>query len=208
MKRIVHQIALAALAVFALACQTQDANRGQTNQTGPNTSANSSLATEKTSASKGLKPPAPCGFLETSLQMKAGEYKALDETSYYCQQVKPLVNSSGFDYRARGNSSVINELYLALNLSTRNNETQNGDLHKLLALAAAEVLDEATGQQLPDEVSAAILANETREVTLPADDASADKPQVKTVSVEHIERNETQQKASGFKYVKHVTMKF
>ena len=208
MKKIVHHMILAAVALFALACQNQDANKTQTNQTATTPNVNSKTASEKTSVSRGLAPSAPCGFLEASLQMKAGEYKALDETSYYCQQVKPLVNSSGFDYRARGNSSEVNELYLALNLSTRNNETQNGDLHKLLALAAAEVLDEATGQQLPEEVSTAILSNETRDFILPADGAGADKPRVKTVSVEHIERNETQQKASGFKYVKHVTMKF
>lgn len=207
MKRIIPLAVLVVLALSVTACQNQEANRAQTNQTPANTNADSNGAAG-TASSKGLKPPAPCGLLEKSLQMKAGEYKAIDETSYYCQQTKLFVNYSGFEYRALGSSAEIKELYLALNLSTKNNEKQNADLHRLLALAAAELLEAGTGQKLPDEVAAAILSNETKEFTLPSDSANADKPRIKTISVEHIARSEAQQKASGFQYVKHVTMKF
>jgi hypothetical protein len=208
MREIISPAILLVLVLSFTACQNQDANKAQTNQTaGRNANAASNQAAG-TASSKGLKPPAPCGLLEKSLQMKAGEYKAIDETSYYCQQTKLLVNYSGFEYRALGNSSEIKELYLALNLSTRNNEKQNADLHKLLALAAAELLEAATVQKLPDEVMTAILSDETKEFTLPTDGANAGKPQIKSISVEHLTRNEAQQKASGFQYVKHVTMKF
>lgn len=206
MRRIIPLAMLVVSVLAATACQNQDANRAQTNQAAVN-AANSNQASQA-AASKGLKPPEPCGFLEKSLQMKAGDYKAIDETSYYCQQTKLFVNYSGFEYRALGSSSEIKELYLALNLSTRNNEKQNADLHRLLALSAAELLDTATGQKLPDEAATAILSDETKEFTLAADGAGADRPRIKSISVEHIARSEAQQKASGFQYVKHVTMKF
>jgi len=151
-----------------------------------------------------LKAPEPCGWFEKSLGLKPQEYKQnfVEPTQYYCQQTKSLVNNSGFEYRALGSASEINEFYLSANVSPRNSAGQNADLHKMLTLAATEIADKTGGQKLSDEIAAAIENGQSGNFILqPGEDKS--KPQIKTVNVERVEKD-----GKMFKYAMHVTMKF
>ena len=185
------------------ACQKQATENTKTNAT-TNTYSNSNQKTEQASGPKGLKAPEPCGWFEKSLGLKTNEYKpnSVEPSKYYCSQAKPLVNNSGIEYRAHGDATTVDEFYLAANISPRNSDKQNSDMHTMLSLAAMEIADKAGGQKLTDEVLAAILSGETADFILPPGDDRS-KPQIKTVYVEHIPRD-----GKMFKYVRHVTMRF
>ena len=196
--KTLRALAIVAFVLLGAACQKQESPA--TNTSGQN----SNQQIEQASAPKGLKAPEPCGWFENSLGMKPLEYRqnSVEPSKYYCAQAKPLVNNSGFEYRALGDATTVNEFYLAVNISPRNDEKQNANLHRMLSLAAMEIADKAGGQKLTDEILTVIESGESRDFILPPG-ADQTRPQIKTVYVEHIPRD-----GKMFKYVKHVTMKF
>lgn len=186
--------------LIGAACQKPGATIANTESN----TVNSNQMVEQVSGSKGLKAPDPCGWFEKSLGLKARDYhpNSVEPSKYYCSQAKPLVNNSGIEYRAHGDATTVDEFYLSANISPKNSEKQNSDLHAMLSLAAMEIADKAGGQKLTDEVLAAILSGETADFILPPGEDKS-KPQIKTVYVENIPRD-----GKMFKYVRHVTMKF
>lgn len=207
---------VSSLLIIALCLAISGCSKSATsNQTASNTStsANSAnanakesapSASERASVPKGIKAPEPCGYFADSIGLKPAAYKSnsVSPERYDCMQSKPLVNYSGIVYTATGDVNNVNEFYLALNLSGKNNDKQNADLHELLALAASEIADRAGGQKLPEDVLRAILSSETKDFTLEPN-AGETKPQLRTVAVEHREGG-----SSSFKYSTQVTMKF
>jgi hypothetical protein len=200
-----------ALSLAISACSKSATNNAPASNTtlsanSANTNAKESApsASERASAPKGIKAPEPCSYFADSIGLKPAAYKSnsVSPERYDCMQSKPLVNYSGIVYTATGDVNNVNEFYLALNLSGRNNEKQNADLHELLALAASEIADRTGGQKLPEDVLRAILSSETKDFTLEPG-ADETKPQLRTVAVEHSEGG-----SSSFKYSTQVTMKF
>lgn len=207
MKILTSLIILGSLIFFSAACRTPETNSLKVDSNTVNSTQNETAdqnAEQISTAPKGLKAPEPCGWFEKSLGIKAREYKQnfVEPSEYYCSQAKPLVNNSGFEYRALGTAENVNEFYLAANFSPKNNEKQDSSLREMLSLAAMEVADKAGGQTLTDEILTAIRSGESGDFII-APGADSAKPQIKTVYVEKIERD-----GKMFKYVMHVTMKF
>lgn len=186
-------------AFFSAACQKQ--NAATTNTNTANTNAEKKI--EKASGPKGVKAPEPCAYFESSIGLTRKEYKAnpANPARYYCSQFKPMVNYSGLVYEASGDANMINEFYLALNLSKANNEKQNGDLQQLLALAVTDIADKASGQKVPEDVLRAILTGETKEFPIEPN-ANETRGQIKTITVQ---RNSS---GSSFKYSVRVIIKY
>lgn len=186
-------LTLIALVFFGASCGKRETSATNTNSNAVNSTenGNANQTSEKISAPKGLKPSEPCGWFEESLQLKAKEYKqspSMPELSY-CVQVKPLANNSSFEYHAIGNAEIIKKFFVYVRVHERHTAKQKEASHKILALAAMEIADRASGNTLTEEILGAILSGDTKEFKL---DPSADstKPQLKTVSVEKEKRTE------------------
>ncbi len=182
---------LIALMFLGASCGKRETTVANTNSNAVNLAenGNANQTSEKVSAPKGLKPSDQCGWFEESLQLKAKEYKqspSMPDLSY-CVQVKPLANNSSFEYHAIGNAEIIKRFFVYVRVHERHTTKQKESSHKILALAAMEIADRASGNTLTDEILGAILSGDTKEFTLEPS-ADSTKPQLKTVSVEKEKR--------------------
>lgn len=180
------------------ACQKQraisssaDANSTRDDSAGNGSADRASSETETPPAPKGLKPSDPCGWFNDSLEIKAEEYKQSPSIPdlYYCRQLKSLANQSAFEYHAIGDAETIKKFSVFVRVNERHSAKQKENSHRMLALAAMEIADRASGHQLTNEILTAILSGDTKEFTLDPD-GDPTKPQLRIVSVENNKRND------------------
>ena len=131
---------------------------------------------------KGLTPSAPCGYLANILKKSPSRYAEYKGSgSYDCRTEFPMVNGSSFSYSASGNKDYISVLEFKQLVGGKNTSDQSTKMLALEITNIEDVLQQATGQKLPKEVTDAFV-NKT-ELKYVFEDASASKPRAYQLKV-------------------------